>query len=112
MSHKSAGADEYHSPTKLESEKLENSNSRVRIVNTTKTEEDVSSKNVNSKNVNVEDILVVVSKLKNFVKDSSGMNTAGDVMPVLSDIIRKTCSAAVENAEKDGRRTLMARDFK
>jgi hypothetical protein len=35
------------------------------------------------------DTLVVVSKLKNYIRDASGMNTAGNVAPALSDIIRR-----------------------
>ncbi|MFT6633631.1 MAG: hypothetical protein ACJAS4_003602 [Bacteriovoracaceae bacterium] len=106
MSHKSAGADEYHSPTKEEWELLENNNSKVRMISSVK-----KSEITHSGNANTEDVLVVVSKLKNFVKESSGMNTSGDVMPALSDILRKVCSRAVENAQRDGRKTLMARDF-
>jgi hypothetical protein len=106
MSHKSAGADEYHSPTREEWAHLESNNSKVRIINSVK-----KSETLHPGNANTEDVLVVVSKLKHFVKESSGMNTSGDVMPALSDILRKVCSKAVENAQKDGRKTLMARDF-
>lgn len=107
MSHKSAGADEYHSPTMKEWKESEVKQSKVRIVNTKK-----ESNIIDQGLVDRDEILVVVSKLKNFVKESSGMNTSADVMPVLSEIIRSSCEEAVERAKRDGRKTLMARDFK
>ena len=57
------------------------------------------------------EVLVVISKLKNYIRTASGMNTAGTVGPVLSEIIRKLCDEAIEHAKKDGRKTVMDRDF-
>ena len=57
------------------------------------------------------DVLVVVSKLKTYIKEKSGMNTAGNVAPRLSDIVRNLCDEAIERARSDGRKTLMDRDF-
>jgi hypothetical protein len=58
-----------------------------------------------------EDVLVVVSKLKAYVKARSGMNTSDGVAGVLSDHIRRLCTEAIRNAARDGRRTVMDRDF-
>ncbi len=58
-----------------------------------------------------DDILVVVSKLKAYVKSSAGMNTSGNVAPKISAIIRTLVDRAVENARSDGRKTVMDRDF-
>ena len=55
--------------------------------------------------------LVIVSKLKKYIKESSGMNTAGNVAPALSDQIRQMCKRAIESARSDGRKTVMDRDF-
>jgi histone H3/H4 len=60
---------------------------------------------------NEEDILVVVSKLKNYVREKSEMNTSADVADILSHMIRRLCDEAIEHARQDGRKTLMARDF-
>lgn len=49
------------------------------------------------------DVLVVASKLKKYIKDSSGMNTSGAVVDVLSERIRNLCSEAIQNAKTDGR---------
>ncbi len=57
------------------------------------------------------DVIVVVSKLKNYIRSAAGMNTAGNVAPALSGKIRELCDRAIENARKDGRKTVMDRDF-
>jgi histone H3/H4 len=58
-----------------------------------------------------EDILVVVSKLKAYVKSAAGMNTSGNVAPKVSAIIKTLVDRAIENAKADGRKTIMDRDF-
>lgn len=57
------------------------------------------------------EVLVIVSKLKNYIRSASGMNTAGNVAPALSDLVRKMCDQAIENAKADRRKTVMDRDF-
>ncbi len=58
------------------------------------------------------EILVVVSKLKAYVRARHGFNTSDAVMEVLSDHLRRVCDAAVENAQADGRKTVLDRDFR
>ena len=58
------------------------------------------------------DILVVVSKLKKYVRERSGMNTSDSVMKVLSDHLRALCDEGIRNSARAGRKTLMDRDFK
>lgn len=55
--------------------------------------------------------LVVVSKVKKFIKDSADMNTSASAIGALSEAIEKECRKAIENAKKDGRKTVMDRDF-
>lgn len=57
------------------------------------------------------EVLLVVSKLKNYIRSRAEMNTASSVAPALSEIVRKLCDKAIENAKKDGRKTVMDRDF-
>ncbi|NVL91170.1 MAG: hypothetical protein HWN69_09335 [Desulfobacterales bacterium] len=57
------------------------------------------------------EVLVVVSKLKKHVRSVSGMNTAANVAPALSDIVRNLCDQAIERAKAEGRKTVMDRDF-
>ena len=57
------------------------------------------------------DILVVASKLKDYIRAKSGLNTSANVLDRLSDIIRLHCDKAIERAISDNRKTLMDRDF-
>lgn len=60
---------------------------------------------------NEKENLVVVSKLKTYIKSKAGMSTSGKVPDVLSEAIRKLCDAAIDSATKDGRKTVMDRDI-
>lgn len=57
------------------------------------------------------EVLIVTSKLKNYIKEKSAMNTAGGVPEILSDRVRSLCDQAIENARREGRKTVMDRDF-
>ena len=57
------------------------------------------------------EILVVVSKLKNYIRLKAGMSTSGNVAAKLSDAIRRMCDDAIAHAQNDGRKTVMDRDF-
>lgn len=56
------------------------------------------------------DVLVVVSKLKAYIRARSGMNTSDGAMSVLSDRLRRICDDAIRNAARAGRKTVMDRD--
>ncbi len=58
------------------------------------------------------EVLVVVSKLKAYVKARSGFNTSDNVVEALSDHLRRLCDLAIDNASVDGRKTVLDRDFK
>ena len=57
------------------------------------------------------DVLVVVSKLKKYIRARSGMNTSDGVTQALSDHLRRLCDAAARHAAEDGRKTVLDRDF-
>lgn len=57
------------------------------------------------------DVLIVVSKLKAYVKARSGMSTSDGAMDVLSQHLRKLCDKAIRHAGTAGRKTVMDRDF-
>jgi hypothetical protein len=57
------------------------------------------------------EVLVVVSKVKKYVRDWSGMNTSDGAMAVLSDHLRELCRDATRQAGLEGRRTVLDRDF-
>jgi hypothetical protein len=56
--------------------------------------------------------LIVASKLKNYVKAISGMNTSDAVLEVLSDHVRALCDEAIRSATKNERKTVMDRDYR
>ena len=56
------------------------------------------------------EILVVASRLKQYVKQASGFNTSDRVLPVLSTALRKICDEAIENARRAERLTVLDRD--
>jgi len=58
-----------------------------------------------------EDVLIVVSKLKAYVKARGGMNTSDTVTDVLSRHVRALCDRAIAHAAGDNRKTVMDRDF-
>ena len=57
------------------------------------------------------EILVVVSKVKSYIREKAGINTSGAVAGVLSDLVRGLCDKAIENAQNDKRKTVKDRDF-
>lgn len=58
-----------------------------------------------------QEVLVIASRLKDYIQVRSEFNTSASVMDVLSDHLRILCDRAIENARADGRKTVMDRDF-
>jgi len=56
------------------------------------------------------EVLVVASKVKNYIRSKSEMNTSGKVMEALTEKLRGLCDQAIENARREGRKTVMDRD--
>lgn len=56
------------------------------------------------------DILIVVSKLKKYIKDRSGMNCSDAVAEVLSDHVRAIADESIRAAGRDERKTVLDRD--
>lgn len=57
------------------------------------------------------EILVVASRLKEYVRQRSGFNTSERVLGPLSDILREVVDEAIENAARDERKTVLDRDI-
>jgi len=57
------------------------------------------------------DMLIVMSKLKKYIKDRSGMNCSDAVADVLSDHVRLLCDEAIRSAARDERKTVLDRDL-
>lgn len=103
MNHKSAWAEEERAPSKEQSQS-EREPRRI-IVSSKKSQQSSNSANIPM------DILIVASKLKNYVKEKHDMNTSANVLDKLSDLVRDLADKAVEKAQQEGRKTLMDRDF-
>ncbi len=57
------------------------------------------------------EVLVVVSKLKKYIKEETGMNTSDGVVGPLSEHLRAISRLAAIEAGAEGRRTVLERDF-
>ena len=56
------------------------------------------------------EVLIVVSKMKKYIKDRSGMNTSDAVAEALGDHVRAVCDQAIHAAAADNRKTVLERD--
>jgi hypothetical protein len=57
-----------------------------------------------------DDVLIVVSKVKKYIRDRSGMNTSDAIATAIGDHVRSICDEAVRAAARDGRKTVLDRD--
>jgi hypothetical protein len=101
MNHRDAGAFERKAP----SEKDVKAQQISEMIKT-----DQSKKRIESE-LSEEEILVVVSKVKAYIRSCSGMNTSDSVMNLLSQKVRKYANRAIEQAESQGRKTILDRDI-
>jgi histone H3/H4 len=71
----------------------------------------IASKQTISSSQESQEVLIVASKLKQYIKDKYDMNTAASVMDTLSKNVRRLTDRAAEKAKSEGRKTIMDRDF-
>jgi len=64
-----------------------------------------------SKAATPDEILIIASRLKDYVRATSGFNTSDGVLGPLSDAVRRICDDAIENARRDERKTVLERDL-
>jgi hypothetical protein len=57
-----------------------------------------------------EEILIIASRLKDYIRARSGYNTSDGVLDPLSEIVRRACDEAIRNAAREGRKTVLERD--
>lgn len=67
--------------------------------------------NLYVENPQIDEVLVVASKVKKFVKDEKGLSTSKDAINQLSNRVQSICLKSIENAKKSKRKTVMDRDF-
>ena len=56
------------------------------------------------------EILIIASRLKEYIRARSGFNTSEGILDPLSDAVRHLCDEAILKAEREGRRTVLERD--
>lgn len=111
MNHKSSWAEENRSPRKesfiAAASSTESSSEAIprRILVQSKSSTPSSEASDN------DEILIVASKLKAYIKEKYDMNTAASVMEALSREVRRLSDRACEKARSEGRKTVMDRDY-
>lgn len=107
--HKSAAAIEMRSPAATSASQLASSSSQGqrRIIS----QPPQTFTSPSAMNPQSSEVLVIASRLKDYIQKSSDMNTSADVMQVLSNHLRGLCDRAIGEARSSGRKTVMARDF-
>jgi hypothetical protein len=58
-----------------------------------------------------QEILIVASRLKDYIRAKSGFNTSDGVLAPLSDAVRRLCDEAIANATRLERKTVLERDI-
>jgi len=56
------------------------------------------------------DVLVVASKVKSYIKAKADFKTSGETISAVSKIVETILEKAIEQAKGSGRKTVMARD--
>lgn len=106
MNHKSAGAIEMRAPFEAGPDAEEIQAPRRIMVNPNQV------KSTQGKTTSMDaEVLIVASKLKQYIKEKYDLNTSANVMESLSNIVRIAADKASQNAISQGRKTLMDRDF-
>ena len=58
-----------------------------------------------------EEVLIVASRLKDYIRARSGFSTSDRVLGPLSVIVRRICDEAIQSATREGRTTVLDRDI-
>ena len=99
MNHKNSWAEERVSPRREGASEASQGPRRVIVTSKSAVEES-------------QEVLIVASKLKQYIKDKFDMNTSASVMDVLSKNVRRMTDEAAERARSEGRKTIMDKDFR
>ena len=111
--HREAWAEERHAPKQRETEATQKPSGadpkarkgKRRIVPASSPPSPASANSASN------EVLIVASRLKDFVRDESGFNTSDRVLEPLSEIVRQVMKRAIDNAARDGRKTVLDRDI-
>ncbi len=107
--HRDAWAEEETAPNREESVSVPREEKRRVVAAQRGPSEDLSV--ATGEPIEGDEVLVVVSKLKAFVKAQGNMSTSDGVVSVLSNHLRALSVRALRSAAQNGRKTVLARDF-
>ena len=106
--HRDAGAIRMTAPSKIETTQ-EQTRAPARIIVKTPGHGSQSTTSANSKSTG--EVLIIASRLKEYIQATADFNTSAAVMDVLSDHVRNICDQAVLHARSEGRKTVLDRDL-
>ena len=115
--HREAYAEEQHSPSKMDfiraqAEEVGADMSEKRKIFRFEDQSNTAQNNIGSAKDHSEvDTLVVVSKVKAFIREQSEMNTSQCAIDALTDVVVSACMNGIRKASAAGRKTVMGRDI-
>jgi hypothetical protein len=119
MNHRDAGAFERKAPSEAEyvrTKEEETRKSEAKLQAQTKAQSLDASHSASTSGqtspLSDDEILVIASRVKDYIRSRSGMNTSASVLDVLSDFVRRSADRAIENARGTGRHTILDRDLR
>jgi hypothetical protein len=112
MNHRDAGAFEKRSPTVAEFRAEQAAPPAEAKTKTPPSPRPPATSSGPSSGPSGDEVLTVVSKVKAYIRESSGMNTSDAVMERLSNHIRRWALEAIRRAGQDGRDTVTFLDFR
>jgi len=109
--HRDAWAEEERAPSVDELDAPSTSATVRRVVSARSTASPPHAEATTSGDESTQDVLIVMSKLKGYIKATSDLRTSDGVAEPLSDHVRFICRAAVDSARQNGRGTVLDRDI-
>lgn len=110
LRHRDAWAEEQKGPTQQEWERKQRETQEAAARAAERANRPAAAVRTGSGEAPPQEVLVIASRLKAYVKARSGMNTSDAVMEVLSDRLRALADEAIDRARAASRLTLLERD--
>jgi histone H3/H4 len=114
LRHRDAWAEEQRAPTEsewAEQRAREEAAERAQAQTEETRTPHAVTKELRMSNEVTKETLIVVSKVKAYIRQTASMNTSDAVTEALSELVRNAADQAVAKAKADGRKTVMARDI-
>lgn len=112
--HKTSGAIEEKAPSRLEEASQQQTSVSAPLSPAVGPQKKIirTIPSVSTPATNSGEVLVVQSKVRDYIAEKSGFNTSSSAYDWLSMAVRILCEQAIDEARADGRKTVMDKDFK